>query len=207
VTKGLPDPFIDSLTHESIIVQIPLLHGQVNNRLYKVLSVFDQSRQDSQSKQVLNIDETEYAGDAEMQLIVNRLLAAASDARMRHDMNVEDEYFSVIEKRDTTIMIKDRRIAEQEVKISEQEEHIAVQEEHIAAQDKQLAAQEEHIAVQEEHIAAQDKQLAAQDKQIASQQELIRLSVKMLIDAGMSPEAVAVNLNIDVDRVRQLAGQ
>jgi hypothetical protein len=28
-----------------------------------------------------------------------------------------------------------------------------------------------------------------------------------LIDAGMSPEAVAVNLNIDVDRVRQLAGQ
>jgi hypothetical protein len=107
-----------------------------------------------------------------MQLIVNRLLAAASDARMRHDMNVEDEYFSVIEKRDTTIMIKDRRIAEQEVKISEQEEHIA-----------------------------------AQDKQIASQQELIRLSVKMLIDAGMSPEAVAVNLNIDVDRVRQLAGQ
>ena len=200
VTKGLPDPFIDSLTHESIIVQIPLLHGQVNNRLYKVLSVFDQSRQDSRSKQVLNIDETEYAGDAEMQLIVNRLLAAASDARMRHDMNVEDEYFSVIEKRDTTIMIKDRRIAEQEVKISEQEEHIAVQEEHIAAQDKQLAAQEEHIAVQEEHIAVQDKQ-------IASQQELIRLSVKMLVDAGMSPEAVAVNLNIDVDRVRQLAGQ
>ena len=33
VTNGLPDPFVESLTHNSIIVQIPLLHGQVNNRL------------------------------------------------------------------------------------------------------------------------------------------------------------------------------
>ena len=33
VTEGLPDPFVDSLVHDSIIVQIPLLHGQINNRL------------------------------------------------------------------------------------------------------------------------------------------------------------------------------
>ena len=31
VTKGMPDPFIESLVHNSIIVQIPLLHGQINN--------------------------------------------------------------------------------------------------------------------------------------------------------------------------------
>ena len=35
-------------------------------------------------------------------------------------MNVEDEYFSVIEKRDTTIMLKDRKIAEQTAQINEQ---------------------------------------------------------------------------------------
>ncbi|MGN1213867.1 MAG: hypothetical protein ACI4TR_03130, partial [Bacteroidaceae bacterium] len=40
VTKGIPDPFVESLIHDSIIVQIPLLHGHVNNRLVKVLSVF-----------------------------------------------------------------------------------------------------------------------------------------------------------------------
>ena len=34
--------FVESLTHNSIIVQIPLLHGRVNNRLEQVLSVFDQ---------------------------------------------------------------------------------------------------------------------------------------------------------------------
>lgn len=35
-------------------------------------------------------------------------------------MNVEDEYFSVIEKRDTTIMLKDKEIAEKSVKLEEQ---------------------------------------------------------------------------------------
>ena len=35
VTQGLPNPFVDSLTHDSIIVQIPRLHGQINNRLDK----------------------------------------------------------------------------------------------------------------------------------------------------------------------------
>ena len=40
VTQGLPDPFVDSLTHDSIIVQIPLLHGQINNRGWKRCSAF-----------------------------------------------------------------------------------------------------------------------------------------------------------------------
>ena len=37
ITQGIPNKFIDSLNHNSIIVQIPRLHGKVNNRLDKVL--------------------------------------------------------------------------------------------------------------------------------------------------------------------------
>lgn len=37
-----PDPFIESLTHDSIIVQIPFLTGRTRNRLERLLSVFDQ---------------------------------------------------------------------------------------------------------------------------------------------------------------------
>lgn len=37
--------FVESLTHDSVIVQIPRLHGQVNTRLDKVLSIFDQTQQ------------------------------------------------------------------------------------------------------------------------------------------------------------------
>ena len=113
VTKGIPDPFIDSLTHDSIVVQIPRLHGQINNRLDKVLSVFDQTLHLPESGHFLNYDESRYVGDEDMQPILHRLLMAASDADTRQDMNVEDEYYSIIEKRDTEIMLNARKIAEQ----------------------------------------------------------------------------------------------
>ena len=134
----MPNKFVDSLNHDSIIVQIPLLHGQVNNRLDKVLSVFDQNLKDKSNKHVLNIDESFYAGDPDMELIVGRLVAAASDAKMRHDMNVEDEYFSVIEKRDTTIMLQDKKIAEQTVKLAEKDEKLAEKDEKLAEKDAML---------------------------------------------------------------------
>ena len=97
VAEGMTDPFVESLTHDSIIVQIPLLKGRVNNRLEKVLSVFDQSKTDSENKQLLNIDEHSYEDDADMMYVIHRLTAAAADADIRSDMNVEDEYFSAIE--------------------------------------------------------------------------------------------------------------
>ena len=114
VTKGLPNSFVDSLTHNSIIVQIPRLHGHINNRLDMVLSIFDQSRRDEQDRRILRIDNKVYENDAEMEHILRRLTMAAADADIRHKMNVEEEYFSVLEKRDTELLMKDRCIAEQE---------------------------------------------------------------------------------------------
>ena len=46
------------VTHDSIIVQIPRLYGQINNRLDKVLSIFDQSRKDVGNGQVIKRGET-----------------------------------------------------------------------------------------------------------------------------------------------------
>lgn len=75
VTKGLPNPFVDSLTHDSIIVQIPRLHGKINNRLDEVLSIFDQTRKDDQNQQMLHLDDSLYPDDdVEMQHILRRCL-------------------------------------------------------------------------------------------------------------------------------------
>ena len=197
VTKGLPNPFIDSLTHDSIIVQIPRLHGQINNRLDKVLSIFDQSNKEQGNKQMLDIDESAYADDDEMLRIIHRLQAAASDAKMRHDMNVEDEYFSVIEKRDTTIMLKDKEIAEKAVRIEEQSVRIEEQSVRIEEQSVRIEEQSERIEEQSVRIEEQKMQIEQKDAQI-------RTSVQMLHKAGMTPENIAVSLNMDIDSVREI---
>lgn len=117
ITKGIPDPFIESLVHNSIIVQIPPLHGQINNRLERVLSVFDQTKANADDPHILSLDENTYAGDDNMEYIVHRLTEAAADSDMRQNMNVEDEYYSAIENRDTAIMNRDKKIKEQEKEI------------------------------------------------------------------------------------------
>lgn len=138
VREGIPDAFVESLTHDSIFVQIPLLHGQVNNRIEWVLSVFDQTTRDKSNHQMLNIDEAKYSKDDDMMYILHRLTAAASDSKLRQDMNVEDEYFSAIENRDTAIMLRDKKIKERDKKIEERDKKIEEQDQKIEEQNQML---------------------------------------------------------------------
>ena len=194
VTKGLPDPFVDSLTHDSIIVQIPRLHGKVNNRLDEVLSIFDQTRKDERNQQVLNIADNQYPDDdVEMQRIVRRLLMAATNAEMRMDMNVEDEYFSIIEKRDTEILQRDHRIAEQRVEI-------AAKDEQLSKQEAQLSQQEAQLSQQEAQLSKQEAQLSKQEAQLSQKDEQIKASVALLLQAGLSRDEIAEKLHISLDK-------
>ena len=176
VTKGIPDPFIDSLTHDSIVVQIPRLHGQINNRLDKVLSVFDQTLHLPESGHFLNYDESRYVGDEDMQPILHRLLMAASDADTRQDMNVEDEYYSIIEKRDTEIMLNARKIAEQNVQLSEQKAQ----------------------------LTEQKAQLSEQKAQLSEQKAQLQSFAKLLISSGWSIEDIAAKIDMPEEEVRKL---
>ena len=138
VKEGSAEPFVESLTHNSIIVQIPLLHGNVNNRLEKVLSVFDQTQVEGNTQQVLKIDEDKYADDNDMLYVLHKLTAAAANSEMRQDMNVEDEYYKAIEDRDTAIMQRDKILKEQEEQLSQQNEQLSQQNEQLSQQSEQL---------------------------------------------------------------------
>ena len=131
VTGGMNDPFISSLVHDSIIVQLPLLKGKIQNHLEKVLSVFDQSHRVPGDTQLVSLDEESYDGDEEMMRIIHRLTTATVTAKVREEMNVEDEYFSAIERRDTELMAQKRIIAEKDEQIAEKDEQIAEKEQRI----------------------------------------------------------------------------
>ncbi|WP_308232221.1 hypothetical protein [Prevotella sp.] len=145
VAEGNAEPFVESLTHNSIIVQIPRLQGNVNNRLEKVLSVFDQTNIEGDTQQVLKIDEDKYADDNDMMYVLHKLTAAAANSEMRQDMNVEDEFYKAIEDRDTAIMQRDKILKEQSEQISQQSEQISQQSEQISQQSEQISQQSEQL--------------------------------------------------------------
>ena len=119
VEEGIPDPFVESLQHD-IIVQIPLLHGRVNNRLEKVLCLFDQTNV-ADNKKVIKVDDKQFEGDNDMEYIVRRLQSAAADPDMRYQMNAEDEFFKELEARDSLIMEKDGQLKEKDGQLKEKD--------------------------------------------------------------------------------------
>ena len=190
VTKGMPDPFVESLTHNSIIVQIPRLHGKINNRLDAVLSIFDQTQRDSEDNRLLKIDEAPYEDDTDMQRILHRLTMAAADADMRHRMNVEDEYFGAIEKRDTDILLRDKKIAEQKVQLSEQK--------------AQLSEQKAQLSEQKAQLSEKDAQLSEQKAQLSEQNQKMKAMVKMLLSGGASMEDIAKATGLSEEEILEL---
>ena len=216
VTKGIPNPFVESLTHDSIIVQIPRLRGKVNNRLDKVLSIFDQSHISKETQQILSIDASAYSDDADMMHIVHRLVAAAADSEMRYSMNVEDEYYSIIEKRDTTIMLKDKKIAEQSTAIKKQTAQLKEQETQLKEQETQLKERDTQLKEQETQLKERDTQLKERDTQLKERDTQLKerdtqlkerdtqlqTSIKLLLRAGLAPEIIAKQLSIDIQVVK-----
>ena len=190
VSKGLPNPFVDSLVHDSIIVQIPLLHGQINNKLEKVLSIFDQHRKAGFNRQVLTLEEDIYSDDSDMVYVLRRLLAAASDTKLRHDMNVEDEFFSAIENRDTAIMARDKRIQEQDFLISEQ--------------SNTITEQSNTITEQSNTITEQSNTITKQSNIITEQSDLLKKMAKSMLSNGIAIEDIASATGKSVDAIRQL---
>ena len=197
VTKGLPNPFVESLTHDSIIVQIPRLHGQINNRLDMVLSIFDQTRKDEMDEHILRLDEQVYSDDRDMERIIHRLTMAAADADMRHRMNVEDEYFSIIEKRDTEILLKDQQLAEKNAQLAEKSVE-------LTEKNAQLTEKDAELTEKNAQLTEKDAQLTEKDAQLTEQKAMLRTSIQMLVKAGMSAEDIAESLGKDIEEVRQL---
>ena len=210
VTKGIPNAFVDSLTHDSIIVQIPRLHGKINNRLDEVLSIFDQSHKDGEDQHRLNLDDSTYAeDDIEMQRILRRLLIAAADADMRMDMNVEDEYFSIIESRDTDIMLKNRELAESAAKLKMSKAELQESKKRLRESKEQLQLSNEQLKESKEQLKESKEQLKESKEQLKESKELLKekdlalqKSINMLLKAGQSAEDIAATLGIGIDMIR-----
>ena len=183
VEGGMQDPFINSLIHDSIIVQIPLLHGKINNRLDRVLSVFDQSQRDAKNQQIVCLDEKEYAGDSDMMYILHRLGLAAMDADVRQEMNDEDEFYSVLEARDTQVMKLNEQLTEKKKQLNEQKAQL---------NEKQAQLNEKTV------------RLAEAEAQLKEQKSQVKAMVKAMVGNGMTIEVVAKMMNKSEDEINDL---
>ena len=232
VEGGMQDPFINSLIHDSIIVQIPLLHGKINNRLDRVLSVFDQSQRDAKNQQIVCLDEKEYAGDSDMMYILHRLGLAAMDADVRQEMNDEDEFYSVLEARDTQVMKLNEQLTEKRRQLNEKnaqlneknaqlneknaqlneknaqlnEKNAQLNEKNAQLNEKNAQLDEKNAQLDEKNAQLDEKtiKLAEAEARLKEQKGQVKAIVKAMIGNGMTIETVAKMMNKSEQEIGEL---
>ena len=122
--------FIESLTHDSFIIQIPFLKNNRKTDLLKVLSIFDQSNRE-EDFHILNVNEIEFP--EKYRDIIRRLQQANCNSEIRQQMSVEDIYIEdyrqterhiemmkkSLEDKDKLIEDKDKLIKDKDMLIEE----------------------------------------------------------------------------------------
>ncbi|MEI6828137.1 MAG: hypothetical protein WCK54_21300 [Desulfuromonadales bacterium] len=138
------ESFIESLTHDSYIIQIPKLTQKRRNELEILLSVFDQSSRVEPYHHILNIKEDDYP--KKYSHLIRRLQKAVSDSEMKKRMDFEDGMLDDLKEMQRSI-----DTLEQKTKIiSEEKDRITAEKDRITAEKERIAAEKDRV--EEENV-------------------------------------------------------
>ena len=136
--------FIDGLTHDGLIIQIPRVNQriedkalEINSHLKELLDIFDQTKHDDDSEHFLEIDRD--SAPEWLKPILRELEKAAADAEVRNKMQLEDDYIGELEDLERTIENRDKIIEVKNHLIESKDKAIESKDKAIESKDKLIA--------------------------------------------------------------------
>jgi len=144
------EDFIESLSHDSYVIQIPYLKGKRKTHLLQLLSIFDQSQVDK-NYHLLKIKEEEFP--KQYAPVIRRLQKALMDTQMRKKMDLEDEILSVLQENDRKIESMEKMLVEKE-KMIERKDEMIIEKENMIAKERR---EKEKIINEKDDMIAKER--------------------------------------------------
>ena len=166
------DEFIEGVSHDSHIIQIPYLKQEFRSDLLSILSLFDQNLK-VKDGHLLDVDEAKYP--QKYHQVIRRLQKAVSEPKVRKLMDLEDEVVSELQERARTI--EKERAEKEEARATAKKERAEKEKAQITAK-KERAEKEKERAEKEKAKAAEKKERAEKEKALAKIKELEALIAK-----------------------------
>ena len=116
------ESFIESLTLDSYIIQIPQLTQKRRNDLEILLSIFDQSNPADNEHHILNINEKDFS--SKYAPIIRKLQTAYQDAKIKKTMELEDGLLDEMQEKEREIEEKEQIIVAKEKVIEEKDKKL-----------------------------------------------------------------------------------
>ena len=131
------EEFVEALSHDCWVVQVPLLASRRRTDLERLLSVFDQELRVPGDRHVLEVDEREiperYAP------VLRRLEGAAANVEVADSMALEDEVAQTWGRMKRESAAKDAALAEKDAALAEKDAVLQAAEQRIAELERRLA--------------------------------------------------------------------
>jgi hypothetical protein len=128
--------FIECLTHDSYVIQIPALHLQMKSRLEYILSIFKQEKFIDDNHRLKSY---EYEVDDElMKKILKQLEKAAANKELLHQLELEDMALREYEAYEGTIGRLEKKLEQKNKTIEENKKTIEMNKKTIDEKDKYI---------------------------------------------------------------------
>ena len=155
------DEFIESLSHDSFVVQISKLHGEMKTKMERILSIFNQKWIfDEDNKWLLQYDEDNKELDEETRKILKRLSIAAESHEVKEQIKAEETFDDSM---DRALRIKEIIIEQKETLIEQKEAVIEQKEAVIEQKDIELKEQNLKLIQQQKELEELRKLIAKKD--------------------------------------------
>ncbi len=148
------ETFIESLTHDSYVVQIPYLKAQRRNDLEKLLEIFDQDLQ-VENRHRLSIDETLFP--KKYHVLIRRLQAAISEPEVIDTMQIEDEILLELQNKEREIEAKEQLVEEQSKALEEKDQALEKKDQIVKEQGQALEKRDQIVKEQGEALEEKNK--------------------------------------------------
>ena len=159
------EEFVEALSHDCWVVQVPLLASRRRTDLERLLSVFDQELQVAGDRRVLEVD----AGEVPERYapVLRRLAGAATSVEVSDSMALEDEVSETWGRMKRESAAKDAALAEKDAALTEQEAALAEKDTVLAERDAALAEKDAALARERADREAAWKRVAEMERRLA----------------------------------------
>ncbi len=127
------EEFVEKLTHDSYVIQIPRLERQVRTELERVLSIFNQTYRTGDHK-VLEIPNEEVENHELLEKLTLRLRKAVTDEDILRTLELEHDVIKVLDDahREAQINKEQAQLAKEEATVAKEEATVAKEEATVA---------------------------------------------------------------------------
>ena len=161
--------FIEALTHDSFIIQIPLLNKKGRTKLEKVLSVFENKEA---YQHFVNIDENNYP--KEYADIIRRLTKAAAEPDVIDKMDIEDELLEEFEEIERDLEEKSKQLEEKSKKLKDKSKQLKEKDQNLVEKDQKLVEKDQKLVEKNQKLVEKDQKLVETSKKLEEKDQKLK---------------------------------